>query len=166
MKIMDELQGLNKEELLQVINLLQMRNSKAEADLYDILTMIRVNKRARGRAQQFCLFQRLASGFYAYLQAVYQGSLTYLLEDQREYTRKHDLHTTIQYIITFYTVSPHPFSYVYPMFKSYTDYHTFTTQSKSFKGVTAGSRAASVKAANRQVKLAARNNNFFYILIL
>jgi|TARA_R100000231_G_C5281060_1_gene151611 hypothetical protein len=50
MKIMDELQGLNKEELLQVINLLQMRNSKAEADLYDILTMIRVNKRARGRA--------------------------------------------------------------------------------------------------------------------
>jgi hypothetical protein len=47
---MDELQGLNKQELLQVIDLLQIRNSKAEADLYDILTMIRANKRARGRA--------------------------------------------------------------------------------------------------------------------
>ena len=47
---MDELQVLNKAELLQVIDLLQIRNSKAEADLYDILTMIRANKRARGRA--------------------------------------------------------------------------------------------------------------------
>lgn len=47
---MDELNVLTKEELLQVLQLLQINNSKAEADLYDILAMIRVNKRARGRA--------------------------------------------------------------------------------------------------------------------
>ena len=48
--IMEEMNGLDREELIQVLKLLSIRNASAESDLYDILTMIRVNKRARGRA--------------------------------------------------------------------------------------------------------------------
>jgi GTPase Era involved in 16S rRNA processing len=44
----DELLNLTKEELIQVMNILTERNKRAEKDLYDILTMIRVNKRAQG----------------------------------------------------------------------------------------------------------------------
>jgi len=46
--IEDELNGLTKEELIQVMHILTERNKRAEKDLYDILTMIRVNKRAQG----------------------------------------------------------------------------------------------------------------------
>ena len=50
---MNEIENIINEldagELRQVLFMLSERNHKAEKDLYDILTLIRANKRARGR---------------------------------------------------------------------------------------------------------------------
>jgi len=39
---------LSKEELVQLFELLSFRNSRFEKDLYDVLTLIRANRRAQG----------------------------------------------------------------------------------------------------------------------
>ena len=162
-KIMDELNVLTKEELLQVLQLLQINNSKAEADLYDILAMIRVNKRARGRAQRlFALLTAQRLRRIAYLQAtsclqsvfVYlvftfnQGHLLIFIQSQRGYTRKHDLHEVTGFIITYYTVSPHPSLFVQRMFISYTITHRFTTHNESSTSGKGVGQTASVRRAN------------------
>jgi len=45
----DEIRSLSTSELLQLFDMLRMKNSRFEKDLYDALTLIRANKRARGR---------------------------------------------------------------------------------------------------------------------
>ena len=45
----DEIKSLSASELLQLFDMLRMKNSRFEKDLYDALTLIRANKRARGR---------------------------------------------------------------------------------------------------------------------
>ena len=40
---------LSNTELLQLFEMLRLKNTKFEKDLYDVLTLIRANKRARGR---------------------------------------------------------------------------------------------------------------------
>jgi hypothetical protein len=45
----DEIKSLSTSELLQLFDMLRMKNSRFEKDLYDALTLIRANKRARGR---------------------------------------------------------------------------------------------------------------------
>jgi hypothetical protein len=45
----DEIKELSAAELRQLFDMLRMKNSRFEKDLYDALTLIRANKRARGR---------------------------------------------------------------------------------------------------------------------
>ena len=40
---------LSNAELLQLFEMMRLKNTRFEKDLYDVLTLIRANKRARGR---------------------------------------------------------------------------------------------------------------------
>tara|TARA_R100000734_G_C3313422_1_gene104720 strand:- start:752 stop:907 length:156 start_codon:yes stop_codon:yes gene_type:complete len=45
----EQINELSASELRQLFDILRMKNSRFEKDLYDALTLIRANKRARGR---------------------------------------------------------------------------------------------------------------------
>jgi len=45
----EQIKELSTSELLQLFDMLRMKNARFERDLYDALTLIRANKRARGR---------------------------------------------------------------------------------------------------------------------
>jgi spermidine synthase len=45
----DQINELSASELRQLFDLLRMKDSRFEKNLYDALTLIRANKRARGR---------------------------------------------------------------------------------------------------------------------
>jgi hypothetical protein len=47
-KIDDEILKLSKDELLSLFEMMRMKNTRFEKDLYDVLTLIRANKRAQG----------------------------------------------------------------------------------------------------------------------
>ena len=48
-KIDDEILKLSKDELLSLFEMMRMKNTRFEKDLYDVLTLIRANKRAEAR---------------------------------------------------------------------------------------------------------------------
>jgi len=43
-----QIMELDKDELLQLFELMRLKNTRFEKDLYDVLTLIRANKRAQG----------------------------------------------------------------------------------------------------------------------
>ena len=42
-----QIMELDKDELLQLFELMRLKNTRFEKDLYDVLTLIRANKRAQ-----------------------------------------------------------------------------------------------------------------------